>query len=56
MHCGDKSAIYKVVLDFHILLEVLGGKVGVLDSDYGPPSTTFTYLITNFLHIGRVHQ
>ena len=57
MHCGRKSATYKVVPDFHILLEVLGREIGMLVPHYSPPSTPlFTNLIPDFLHVGRVHQ
>ena len=52
MKCGHKSATYKVVPDFHILVEVLGREVGVLAPDYVPSSAPSIYLITNFLHIG----
>ena len=38
MHSGHKSATYKVVLDFHILLEVLGREMGMLVPHYSPPS------------------
>ena len=56
MHYGHKSAIYKVVPDFHILLKVLGQEMGVLVPHYSPPSTLFTDLIADFLHVGRFYQ
>ena len=42
MQGRNKSATYEAVLDFHVLVEILG--------------TPSTYLITNLLHIGRFQQ
>ena len=57
MHGWHKSATNKVVLDLHVLLDVLGWEIGVLVPHYSPPSTpAFTYHIADLLHIGRVHQ
>ena len=53
MHCWHKSATYKVVSNFHILLEVLRREMGMLVPHYSPPSTPlFIDLIVNFLHVG----
>ena len=52
VQCGHKSATYKVVIDFHILVEVPGREMGVLIPHYSPPSTPFTDLIADFLHVG----
>ena len=56
MQCGNKSATYKMVPDFHVLVEVLGWEMGVLIPDYVPPSTPSADFVTDFLHIGQVHQ
>ena len=56
MQCGKKLATYKMVPDFHVLVEVLGWETGVLIPYYVPPSTPSIDLVTDLLHIGRVHQ
>ena len=56
VECRNKSATYKMVPNFYVLMKVLRRKVGVLSSDnvlLGAPSTNF---ITDFFHIGWLNE